>query len=228
MINVICLKHGIKYASIYVNNLKKMVQRHLTLDHKFYCFTDDEKDIDAGIEIKKLPALPYEGWWWKPYVFNNEHDYQGNINLFLDLDMVLIGNINKLFDHDIEKFYGLEDPGRIWGRHNRLGSAVMRWPKGQYSDIWHKFNKEAVRKYRGDQDWVYSLYKDQINFYPTKWIMSYKWEVRSREELNGFGKQSSFKTVKDVSTDPETCILAFHGYPQPHQVKDPIIVNNWC
>lgn len=228
MINVICLKHGTKYGPVYVNNLKRMIDKHLTLDHKFYCFTEDETDLISGIEIKKLPEMPYEGWWWKPYVFNDHHDYQGDINFFIDLDMVIVANIDKLFDFKIGNFCGLEDPGRIWGRHNRLGSAIMRWGKGQYSDIWSKFDRNVVRKYRGDQDWIYSLYKDSLTYYPTKWIMSYKWEVRSRDELNGLGKTSMFKTTKDVVIDQETCILAFHGYPQPHQVKDPIIVNNWC
>ena len=228
MINVICLKHGVKYGSVYVNNLKKMVSRHLTLDHKFYCFTDDDSELIPDIDIKKLPDMPYDGWWWKPYVFSDEHDYQGDTNFFIDLDMVIVGNIDKFFNYAHKEFCGLEDPGRVWGRKNRLGSAVMRWQKGQFTDIWTNFDRNIVRKFRGDQDWIYHLHKDKLVYYPTNWIMSYKWEVRSRDELTSLGKSSMFKSVRDVTLDNETAVLAFHGYPQPHQVKDPIIVSNWC
>lgn len=229
MINVICLKHGKKYGPNYVNNLYSMVQRNLTLPHRFICFTEDKKNLNEKIEIIALPTdTNYVGWWWKPYIFKKDHFTPGDINLFIDLDMVIIKNINKMLTHDPDSFLGLEDPGRVWGRKNRLGSAVMRWISGTYSNIWEDLTPETMRKFRGDQDWIYYLHQHSIKFYPEKWIMSYKWEVRKRHELSGVGQNSKFKEIKNVETENETLILAFHGYPQPHQVEDPIIVNNWC
>jgi hypothetical protein len=228
MINVLCLKHGKKYGPEYVNNLYNMIERHLALPHKFVCFTENTNGLDQKIDVIDLPVdCGYKGWWWKPYAFKRDHFPQDDINLFIDLDMVIVKNIAKIFEHRPGKFLGLEDPGRVWGRKNRLGSAVMRWPSGAYSDIWEKLNPSVMTKFRGDQDWIFSLYQKDLEFYPEKWIMSYKWEVRKKQELSGFGENARFKEKKNVDLDPETMILAFHGHPQPHQVEDPIIVNNW-
>ena len=38
---VVCLKHGSKYSSEYVNKLYNMCKRHLTVPYEFVCFTDD-------------------------------------------------------------------------------------------------------------------------------------------------------------------------------------------
>lgn len=229
MINIICLKHGKKYGSIYVNNLYNMVQRNLTLPHRFVCFTEDKKNLNEKIEIFDLPTnSEYSGWWWKPYVFKRDHFPDGDLNLFIDLDMVIVKNINNILTYEPGSFLGLEDPGRVWGRKNRLGSAVMRWNSGTYFDIWENLTPDVMRKFRGDQDWIYHLHQKSIKFYPEKWIMSYKWEVRKRQELVGVGQNSMFKEIKNVEISNETSILAFHGYPQPHQVGDPIVVNNWC
>ena len=41
--NFCCVYYGDKYDVKYVQNLYNMVQRHLTIPHKFYCFTDHVK-----------------------------------------------------------------------------------------------------------------------------------------------------------------------------------------
>jgi len=57
MINVVCLLAGDKYKPIYVQNLYNMVKRHLTVPHKFICFTDHvklHKLVEGDIEIRPL------------------------------------------------------------------------------------------------------------------------------------------------------------------------------
>ena len=68
---VLCLKHGTKYSSDYVNKLYNMIKRNCTLDYKFACLTDDPLDLDPNIQILDLPkGLP--GWWNKPYMFSKD------------------------------------------------------------------------------------------------------------------------------------------------------------
>lgn len=231
MINVICLKYGNKYEAIYVNRLYNMIQRHLTTPHRFICFTEDTNGIDPRVEIRKIPTnLPFTGWWWKPYVFRKDHFPEGDTNLFIDLDMVIVKNIDKLIDYQPGKFVGLRDVGRVWNNNlKKLCSAVMRWPAGQYSDIWSDLERQPERSkaYQGDQDWVWNLHKNSISFFPDDWIRSYKWEVRDRSEMARVGGRYCFKTIRDVTLNPETAILAFHGTPDPHDIMDPIIVDNW-
>ncbi len=232
MLNVLCLKHGTKYGPEYVNNLYNMIQRHLTVPHRFICFTENHSELDPKIEIRPLGTAKLSGWWWKPYLFKHGHFDNGDTNLFFDLDMVIIKNIDNIATYLPEHFVGLQDVGRVFKRgYDRLGSAVLKWPANKYTEIWS--NLESTPQYssqfHGDQDYLWTFWKDQIKFFPEKWIMSYKWEVRDRSELvrmpNG---RFNFSSIREVTTDPETSVLAFHGSPDPHEVKDSIIVDNWC
>jgi hypothetical protein len=230
MLNVICLKHGTKYGPEYVNKLYNMIVRNLTLPHNFICFTDNPAELNPNIQIKLLPSAPIHGWWWKPYIFKADHFPIGDINLFFDLDMVIVKNIDHFIDFLPGQFVGLRDVGRIL-RPNliKLGSAVLKWPAGQFDDIWTKFEKNLsiTQRLHGDQDWIWSLHSNDIKFFPNEWIQSYKWEVRSRSELIGHGPTLMFKDIRNPLVDENTSVLAFHGFPNPHQVMDPIIVDNW-
>ena len=41
MKNVICMKWGDKFGPEYVNRLHRMVEKNLTIPHRFVCFTDN-------------------------------------------------------------------------------------------------------------------------------------------------------------------------------------------
>lgn len=208
-----------------------MIQRHLTVPHRFICFTDDPHNINPNIEIRLLPLdNKYSGWWWKPYVFKSGHFNNGDTNFFIDLDMVIVSNIDKLISYSPGSFMGLEDVGRVFGRGvDKLGSAILRWPANQYSDIWTSIEKDPslMRKFHGDQDLIWNLYKREIKFYPADWIRSYKWEIRTRSELIRQSGGYVFKDIQNPKIHPDTAILAFHGTPNPHDVQDPIVVDNW-
>lgn len=230
MLNVICLKHGTKYGAVYVNRIKNMVSRHLTLPHRLVCFTDDPAGIDQDIEIIKLPSHDLSGWWWKPYMFSPGLFPDGDTNFFIDLDMVIIKNIDRLVSYLPESFCGLEDPSRVFKRSpSKLGSAVLKWIAGTYTDIWTNFyqNPNIAKKFRGDQDWIWHLHHDHIEFFPEQWIMSYKWEIRNLSELERKNGKSYFRTIRNPNVPLDTCILAFHGTPAVDQVQDPIILENW-
>ena len=59
MKNVVCLYWGNKYKVEYVKILYNMVQRHLTIPHKFIIYTEHVKmpKIVKGdnVEVRKLP-----------------------------------------------------------------------------------------------------------------------------------------------------------------------------
>lgn len=229
-INVICVKHGTKYRSEYVNKLHNMVMRHLTMPHNFVCFTDDPTDISSTVDIRILPTYPITGWWWKTYIFEQTHFTHGDINLFFDLDMVIVNNIDHFITYLPSHFVGLRDVKRVFiSDIQKLGSAVLRWTAGNHSDIWDKFIQDlsVTTKFRGDQDWIWHLHHSNLNFFPDDWIRSYKWEIRSRSELTGIGPGAYFKDIKNPTIPANTAVLAFHGSPAVERVLDPIIVDNW-
>tara|TARA_S200002703_G_scaffold145233_1_gene139481 strand:- start:318 stop:1010 length:693 start_codon:yes stop_codon:yes gene_type:complete len=229
MLNVICLKSGTKYSSEYVNKLYHMVERHLTIPHRFVCFTEDSEGIDSRVEIRPLPQdkSHLQGWWYKPYIFKADHFDKGDVNFYIDLDMVIVSNIDRLIDYMPDSFVGLRDVGRVYVPNLlKLGSAVLRWNAGTFSDIWNDFenNPSIVETFNGDQDWIYYFNWSNIHFFPDDWIRSYKWEIRSQSELN---ESRMFKEIRNPKIPKDTSILAFHGLPDVHDVKDPVIVNNW-
>lgn len=230
--NVICLKHGTKYGPEYVNKLYNMVKRHLSVPFNFYCFTEDSAGLNSEIKTVPLPkSNTIAGWWWKPYIFKSGHFPDGDTNLFFDLDMVIVGNIDKLFSYLPNEFVGLEDVSRVFKRvPPKLGSAVLRWPSNHYTKIWEDLetNPGLTKRFPGDQDWIWETYKGVIKFFPETWIQSYKWEIRQREELVRVNGKNVFKTVRSPSVNPDCAVIAFHGTPNPEDVQDPIIVDNWC
>jgi len=207
-----------------------MVKRHTTLPFNFFCFTEDATNINPEINIMTLPPVQLSGWWLKPYVFKQGLFPVGTVNMFVDLDMVIVNNLDKLLTYMPGEFIGLEDVSRVFRQgREKLGSAVLRWCADTYTDVWSNLEQDISlsKRFRGDQDYLWVYYKDQIKFFPTLWIQSYKWEIRNRSELIKIGDRWNFKDVRNTVIHPDVAVLAFHGSPDPHEVQDPVIVNNW-
>lgn len=230
--NVICLKYGDKYSADYVNKLHHMVRRHTTGDVGFYCVTENPIGLDPTIKVITLPQISgLQGWWYKPFIFSKDFPVKGKL-LFLDLDIVIIKNIDCFFEYTPTKFCIIRDFTRSmnpsWTRYN---SSVFRLDSESLDYVWSSLVKDtsATRRLHGDQDWLYEKIKENVQFWPDEWCQSYKWEIRSRGEIVGVGRQRNFATVlKEPKIQSETRILVFHGDPKPEQVKDPIVVDNWC
>ena len=82
MLTVCCVKWGDKYPAEYVHKLQNGVSRHLTIPHRFVCFTDDP----AGLECETKP-LPdgLDGWWNKVWLF--KRGLFDDRVIYLDLDI---------------------------------------------------------------------------------------------------------------------------------------------
>jgi hypothetical protein len=227
---VVCLKHGQKYDYTYVNKLYSMVKRHTTVPFNFACITESPINLHKDIKILPLPKVHnVAGWWYKPWVFSKDLPLDGNI-LFLDLDIVIIKNIDELWNYNNDSFTIIRDFNRStikdWGKFN---SSIFKFPKGSYSFVWENFIKDTsiMKRLHGDQDWIFSQIKGNFKFWPDEWIQSYKWEVRNRNDIIRDGIKRRFKDVANPEIKPETKILVFHGDPKPSEVQDPIIVDNW-
>ena len=225
--NILCVKHGTKYPAKYVNVLFSMVSRHLSKPFNFYCVTEDPKELNEHIKII-TPPRHLAGWWCKPYVFAQENGVQGP-SLFLDLDVVIIQSIDKIFDHRPNQLNIIRDFNRkhiqSWDRYN---SSVFTWNAPDMNSFWEQFNRDYQNKkmrYPGDQDWMYAEIKG-ASFFPDTWIQSYKWEVKEQKRMTITAGKKHFDDIP--SKLPEDCaILVFHGKPNPHELEDKIIVDNW-
>jgi len=229
--NVVCLKYGDKYSSLYVNRLFNMVKRHTTGDIGFFCITENPVGLDPDIKIIQIPEVKgLQGWWYKPFVFSKDLPINGKI-LFLDLDVVIIKNIDCFFEYSPSKFCIIRDFTRAmnsaWNRYN---SSVFRLDSGTLPHVWDNLIRDIsiTKRLHGDQDWIFETVKENFQFWPDEWCQSYKWEIRNRNEIVGVGRQRNFSTIQhEPKIKTETRILVFHGDPKPEQVKDPIVIDNW-
>ena len=102
-INVLCMKWGTKYSPEYVNTLYSMVNRNLLRSFRFICLTDDPSGLNEKIETFPIPELSInlsgpERGWNKLSVFTKPlYDIEGKV-LCLDLDLIITGSLDELFD----------------------------------------------------------------------------------------------------------------------------------
>ena len=228
--NILCVRFGKKYSIEYVERLRNMISRNITVPYKLYCLTDDPTPI-KDIELIIQPSSGYvRGWWHKVHMFDSKLPIKGRI-LYMDLDVVICGNIDKLTQIYNNDFMGIRDFNRKFHPGwNYLNSSVMSWIHGTQRHIYELFkqNVSAAQRMHGDQDWTWKCAKDRIKFWPEQWIQSYKWEIRDRSELHVFNGVRQFRTVNDeIRPNTECCIAVFHGDPNPAIVKDKFVVDNW-
>lgn len=222
-VNIICLKWGDKYPVEYVNRLYRMVRNNISRPYRFICLTDDGNGICDDVEVRPInidPAL--HGWWYKLQLFQPTlHDIEGTA-LFVDLDVVIIKPIDKLFDYQPGKFCIIRDlqPGKVYN------SSVFRLEIGKYPAVWEQFqkNKQAiVDRLHGDQDWISECINDAA-LWPDNQVVSFKKQCRARGRFS-FGfvgrwlRQHGWLKPKGEAVPPEeACIVYFHGKPDPDDV----------
>lgn len=226
---VLCVRYGKKYDKSYVERLRNMVGKHLTLPYEFVCLTDDPQPI-SGVRLIYQPAAGYTKLWWqKVHMFDPTLPIKGRI-LYFDLDVIICNNINKLIENLKNEFIGIRDFNRKFHPNWKyLNSSVMSWIHGDQSEIWNKFRKDikTATRLHGDQDWIFQCAKNIIKFWPIDWIQSYKWEIRSRDELIVKNGVRSFIDVKKVQIPQDCAVVVFHGDPKPEDIKDPFVIDNW-
>lgn len=229
-ITILCVRFGNKYGIDYVEKLRNMVSRNIKMSYEFVCLTDDPTPI-TNVRLILQPNSGYtKGWWHKLHMFDYRLPLKGRI-LYFDLDVIICGNIDKLAKYSADKFIGIRDFNRKFHAHWRsLNSSVMSWTHGQEKKIFETFqqNKNAALRLHGDQDYIWRNCKDHLDFFPDSWIQSYKWEIRSRDELTVTQGKRNFKTRNDnIIPSSECCVAVFHGDPNPAEVKDKFVIDNW-
>lgn len=242
MIDVVCVKMGPKYGPEYVNNLYAAVRRHTTLPFRFVCVTDDPTGLDDVVVVSPptdFPAdanNPLKAWWYKIWLFSPACPLANEV-LYFDLDMVIVGNIDKFFDYAGDRLGILHDFNRQFNPKIDLNnSSIMRWRRSEFWDIWHGFAlgpQEVIRKHRGDQDWITACLHNSGNtrraWWPRNWAMSWKWELlHGGKKNNGTGRTSYHQPDKPYVIPPELAVIVCHGVPKPDEITLDIIQKDWC
>lgn len=232
---ILCLKHGDKYNCDYVNKLYKAVSLNCTIPFEFVCLTDNAQGIHPDVKILPLPDY-LVGWWCKPYVFSPDLPLNGTI-LYMDLDVIIAGNIDKLLTWQPGRWCTVRDFTRsMQPRWQKYNSSVVRFDTGELDFVWEDFaadHKAIERKYFGDQDYLYAATSGRKGamLYPDSWIQSWKWEVRSKPKQFKPGGVRGARKLAHIDNEakprPECCVTVFHGDPNPHHCEDKWVLDNW-
>ena len=136
------MKWGNKYGPDYVNKLQNMVTKNLKKKFRFICFTDNNKGLKSNIEVFPLPQInmphnkPERGWRKLSILQKDLYDVTGTC-LFLDLDIVIVDNIDPIFDLEGDFFIAFDKRKE----KSYIGnSSVFRFEANSHDDIYQNFN----------------------------------------------------------------------------------------
>lgn len=227
-VNIVCMKWGTLYGPEYVNRLYAMVARNLLRPFRFVCFTDDATGVRAEVLTRPIPPIhidaPYEKTPWKKLALYNADlgDITGTA-LFLDLDLLIIGPLDRFFDHP-----GAYCVIRNWTRPKDIvgNTSVFRFEIGAHVDLIDTFHGRPTQHWvdvdRIEQTFLSRILhgQDKLTFWPDGWCASFKvhclpggWKF-PRLVLNWFLP----------SKPPEgASICVFHGQPNP----DDALIGRW-
>lgn len=219
-VHVLCLKWGQRYGPEYVNILAASVRRHLRRPYRFHCCTDDPTGLAADIRVIPFPENPgiRRGWpdiLAKVVVTQDGFGGLEGPTLFLDLDVVVMGSLDELFDYK---------PGKPVMIHNWVGwhkallglrppagnSSVFRFEAGASHYVFEKLLAEGPRAedrsvFNGDQEFLTYAFRELV-WWPEPWVRSFKRHCRPVFPLNLWRQPRP----------PKHCrILVFHGRPDP-------------
>jgi hypothetical protein len=206
------MKWGDKFSPDFVNRLYSMVDRSLHRPFRFVCLTDDPKGLNDSIETFAIPDMaintqgPERGWKKISTFTSPLYDLKGK-TLFLDLDVVIVGDLAPFFEQP-DGFYIIRDFVRKDGTGN---SSVYLFEANQYADILDNFRNDFMnirKRHRNEQEYLshYLIEKGLLNYWPSAWCPSFKKNCVHK------GLAQLYKTP---SLPDGARIVIFHGHPNP-------------
>ncbi len=219
MQTIICMKWGKRYGADYVNRLARAIARNTRRPTRLICFTDDRTGIDEAVICHELPSitLPDELSWtpWRKLAIWQYPliDLAGDV-LFLDLDLVIIGDLDRLFDYHPGSYCVIDN----WTQKGQgIGNtSCFRFPVERYRQIFDHFEaqqKSVLDEYRIEQQYISALIPEQ-KFWPDDWCVSFKHSLLPAWPL---------RLWQAAPQPDDASIVAFTGKPDP----DDAIIGRW-
>lgn len=223
MINVFCWKWRQEYRhsfkSEYANVLERMVRRNYDGGLRFVTITDDPVGVDgetfplwddfsdlrnaSSTTVGDLPSCYRRLKLFDPATQKALGVQGGDRIVSIDLDVVVVGNLNKLWDHD-EPFIGWRARNKINGWS--YNGSVWSLAPGAYPQVWSNFRPDWSTKianragYNGsDQAWMSYVIGKQAAW--------------TRED----GIYTRMETMGAGKTEPPSnaTLVSFHGRVKP-------------
>ena len=232
-IDCACVIHGTAYSWTYVERLYNMLNRHITTGIRLHVYTEADRPVPEPMIKHELTTWPIpspkRSWWYKIQLFNPAH-HAGPL-LYFDLDTVIVGNIDWIWQQPPEYFWAIRDFKYLWTpNHTGINSSVMWWNTRHYQNLWNTFIQQdlatTMQKYRGDQDYISAtIPENQRRFFDITRVQSWRWQC-----LDGgynFHKRQHQTPGTGTYVADSTSIMVFHGNPKPDQITDQTVLAHW-
>lgn len=180
---IICIKWGTKFGPEYVNRLRGMIARNITPPFRLVCFTDDRAGLHPDIAVRPLPDFDYTaptntlGKWPKSRLWGDLGDITGTV-LFLDLDVVIVGNLDDFFTFGDPDDTVLATNPQSVKPFEKLGqTSVYRMRVGKLAplqDIFRADPQAIADEYRFEQRFVTRRAPGGVRFWPRGWVVHFR------------------------------------------------------
>jgi hypothetical protein len=200
MTSFFCTLWGDKYGLEYVQNLHNAIKRNYIGEFKFYCQTDKKLNIEEVVELPfgkykpimdgRFPDKPKLNFW-EP----NCWGISGR-KVFLDLDVVILGNLNSIID----LYSGRPIINKSWWKEDRgieidhlsysaiTNGSIYVWDDTEdTSIIWNHINR--YDKYifftcvSGSDNYLTTCHLDKFDFVPREKVFSYHNEDPTQDAI---------------------------------------------
>lgn len=226
---VLCMKWGTLYSAEYVNVLHNACKKNISGDFRFVCLTDNSDGLQEGIESYPIPDIGleerhyYHGAWPKIAVFSeNLYGLQGRA-LFIDLDTVIWGSLDELFEVSGEL---VAINNAVWDRNQskapkaRTMSSVFAFDLGKLGYVVNQLqvNRDIlIEKHDIEQEYLHHTVKNIVYWSP-EWLSSFKYHLRQPLLLD--------RLKPPHQPRDNNKLIIFHGNPRPIDLIRPAD-NNW-
>lgn len=199
MITVACLLWGSwchPYGENYVRKLRDRVDQHLSVPHRFVCFSD--RNIEGVETIRFEPK--YRWNLNKMILYRPDNGLEGRVLAF-DLDVVPIGSLDDFAAYD-GRFAVCESFHPAFSGY--AGGSIVGFEAGTLPHLWEDLESnsgEWTDKTEGSERFYYRAQMPDCDF----------WQRRLP------GQIASYKRHCQNGIPHDTRVLCFHGKPRPHE-----------
>ena len=167
MLNIVTWFWGTKYSPKYVERLARGLRRGLMQSHRLVVMTDGRQVLSGyechDINEQDLPLLNVRGCFARLRMFDPDWQkklsMQGERIVCVDLDTVITGNLDPLFDR-VEPLVILQ--GANSANPCPYTACLFMLQAGAHPELWQQFSLEAAEKipkyeFADDQGWMHYL-----------------------------------------------------------------------
>ena len=216
-LSFVCMKWGVKYDAEYVNKLYRGIKRNFQFNFKFFCITEDPLNLESEIIILPLNTNN-KGWMKKAYLFSNEVTrYLTKRCCFIDLDMVIIGDISCLNKYDGDFCILSTNDIKCEGSKDGYNSSIVLWRNGVGSQIFDflvEYHDQITKQLVRFDHYLEYIVKNS-DFVQQEFpgiVLDYNFYVKGKDSLEDY---------------PTSGIVNFPRHPKPHDCSEQWIKTNW-